>query len=131
MVVVGVLLKSGASSTAENSETRSSDGPRAQGALVCARCRGLVTSQASAISVSGSHAHAFTNPHGFEFRIGCFADAPGCTELGGESSYWSWFPGFTWQVSLCRQCGEHLGWLFRSPDARFFGLVLDRLAQAD
>jgi NAD-dependent SIR2 family protein deacetylase len=35
------------------------------------------------------------------------------------------------QVSLCRQCGAHLGRLFRSPDARFFGLILDHLTPAD
>jgi hypothetical protein len=71
--------------------------------------------------------HTFANPHGFEFRIACFADAPGCLEVGEESAYRPRLPGFTWQVTLCRQCGEHLGWLFRSPGARFFGLILDRL----
>jgi hypothetical protein len=126
-----MLLKGGSSSTGGVTEIRHDEGPGTEGALVCARCRGLVTSRASAISVGGGHAHTFANPHGLEFRIGCFADAPGCAELGGESSYWTWFAGFSWRVSLCRQCGEHLGWLFRSADARFFGLILDRLAQAD
>jgi len=112
-------------------ESRDREGPGPQGALVCVACRSLVTSRASAISMGGSHAHAFANPHGFEFRIGCFAHAPGCAEVGEESAYWTWFPGFTWRVALCRHCGEHLGWLFRSPDARFFGLILDKLAQAD
>ena len=126
-----MVLKGGSPIAGGSTETRYDERRGAEGSLVCARCRGLVTSRASALSMSGSHAHTFVNPHGFEFRIGCFADAPGCTELGEESAYWSWFPGFTWQVSLCRQCGEHLGWLFRSPDARFFALILDRLAQAD
>jgi hypothetical protein len=112
-------------------ETRDREGRGSEGALVCAQCRNLVTSRASAISMGGSHAHSFANPHGFEFRIGCFADAPGCREVGEESAYWTWFPGFTWRVSLCRNCGEHLGWLFRSPDARFFGLILDHLIQVD
>jgi hypothetical protein len=103
--------------------------PAEEGALVCVRCLGFVTSPSAALSMSGSHADTFVNPHGFEYRIGCFADAPGCLEWGEESDYWTWFPGFTWQMSLCRRCGEHLGWLFRSPDARFYGLILDRLAQ--
>ena len=63
-------------------ETRDREGGGSEGALVCAQCRNLVTSRASAISMSGSHAHSFANPHGFEFRIGCFADAPGCREVG-------------------------------------------------
>ncbi len=112
-------------------ETRDREGRGPEGALVCARCRNLVTSRASAVSMGGTHAHTFANPHGLEFRIGCFADAPGCREVGEESAYWTWFPGFTWRVSVCRDCGEHLGWLFRSPDARFFGLILDHLSQAD
>ena len=117
--------------TQADEQSRQREGPGSQGALVCARCRNLVTSRASAMSMGGSHAHTFANPHGLEFRIGCFADAPGCREVGEESGYWSWFPGFTWRVSLCRHCGEHLGWLFRSADARFFGLILDHLTQAD
>jgi hypothetical protein len=114
-----------------NEESRDRERQGSQGALVCARCRSLVTSRAAAIPMRGSHAHTFANPHGFEFRIGCFADAPGCVEVGAESTYWTWFEGFTWRVSVCRHCGEHLGWLFRSPDARFFGLILDHLTQAD
>jgi hypothetical protein len=112
-------------------ESRDRERTGAPGALVCAHCGNLVTSRASAIAMAGSHAHTFANPHGFEFRIGCFADAPGCREVGEESAHWTWVPGFTWRVSLCRHCGEHLGWLFRSSDARFFGLILDQLTQAD
>ncbi|HSD25788.1 MAG TPA: cereblon family protein [Vicinamibacteria bacterium] len=126
-----MLLKGGTETVGPDTETRYRERPGTQGALVCALCRNLVTSRASAVSMNGSHAHTFANPHGFEFRIGCFADAPGCTDAGEESACWTWFPGFTWRVSLCRQCGEHLGWLFGSPDARFFGLILDRLVQAD
>ena len=126
-----MLLDRDASSAGPISEVRDREGPAQEGALVCAHCLGFVTSRSAALSMSGSHAHTFVNPHGFEFRIGCFADAPGCVEVGEESAYWTWFPGFTWRVSLCRYCGEHLGWLFRSPDARFFGLILDHLTHAD
>ncbi len=127
-----MLLKArSGDSVGTDQEMRDREGRGSQGALVCARCRTLVTSRASAISMAGSHAHTFANPHGFEFRIGCFADAPGCLPVGEESAYWTWFAGFTWRVSLCRHCGEHLGWLFHSPDARFFGLILDHLIQAD
>jgi hypothetical protein len=126
-----LLRADGSPGVGGSTDTRHREGPGAQGALVCAKCGSLVTSRASALSMGGSHAHTFANPHGFEFRIGCFADAPGCVEVGEESAFWTWFPGFTWRVSVCRSCREHLGWLFRSPDARFHGLILDRLTQAD
>lgn len=127
-----MLLKGETSRSAgTDAQSRDRDAPEGQGALVCGFCRALVTSRASAIEMSGSHVHSFVNPHGVEFRIGCFADAPGCLGRGEESSYWTWFPGFTWQIALCGHCSEHLGWLFRSPDARFYGLILDRLAEGD
>ncbi len=127
-----MLLKDDASRGAgSEADSRHREAPESRGSLVCIVCRALVTSRASGISMSGSHAHNFVNPHGIEFRIGCFADAPGCVGRGEESSYWTWFAGFTWQIALCRACGAHLGWVFRSPDASFFGLILDRLAEGD
>ncbi len=126
-----MLLKGDTSQAGARSTTRQLEEAESQGGLVCAYCRGLVTSRALAISINGSHAHSFVNPHGFTFRIGCFADAAGCAERGEESNYWTWFPGFSWRISLCRHCSEHLGWSFRSADARFFGLILERLREAD
>jgi hypothetical protein len=83
------------------------------------------------VDVAGTHAHTFTNPHGIRFHIGCFADAPGCVASGEPTTYWSWFPGYAWQVENCRSCREHLGWLFEAPDRpAFHGLILDRLREA-
>lgn len=96
--------------------------------LVCHRCRSTVTDDASRIEVGGAHDHRFLNPEGVEFHVGCFADASGVA-FGEASRYWSWFAGFAWQVELCRSCGEQLGWIFRSPDAVFHGLILDRLLE--
>src|SRR5512147_3085729 len=105
-----LLRARSANVVAASDESRQGERTGAAGALVCTQCRNLVTSRASAISMAGSHAHTFANPHGFEFRIGCFADAPGCQEVSEESAYWTWFPGFVWRVCVCRQCGMHLGW---------------------
>lgn len=69
------------------------------------------------------------NPAGIVYRIGCFREAPGCAEVGGESAYWSWFPGYTWQIVVCAACTEHLGWRFRADDSTFWGLILARLAE--
>ena len=98
---------------------------------MCAGCLHAITTTDARIEMSGGHAHTFANPHGFVFQIGCFAVAPGCDEASAPSTEFSWFPGYAWQVALCRGCGAHLGWLFRSGDSRFHALIVDRLAQAD
>jgi hypothetical protein len=50
--------------------------------------------------------------------------------VGERSSVWTWFPGYAWQIELCRRCAAHLGWSFH-PDAGdggpFYGLVVDRV----
>ena len=99
--------------------------------LACARCRRPITSGAARIQVGGAHAHTFLNPHGLEFRIGCFGVASGLLRIGEPETFWTWFPGHAWQVELCASCREHLGWEFRSSDHRFHGLILDRLVPAE
>jgi hypothetical protein len=97
--------------------------------LVCAACGRRITSPSARTARSGRHAHTFANPHGFVFHIGCFTTAPGCRAASGPSTDFAWFPGFAWQVAVCRGCGEHLGWLFRSAEEAFCGLILDRLVE--
>ena len=108
-------------------ETTEDDAGRA---LACARCLAAITTTGARIEMSGAHEHTFSNPHGFVFRIGCFAVAPGCAPVTEPSTYFAWFPGYAWQIAVCTGCGEHLGWLFRSGDSRFHALILDRLVEA-
>ena len=112
-------------------ERRDAPGDDAGRVLVCAACLQAVTSTSARIEMSGSHAHTFSNPHGLVFHIGCFALAPGCGAASDPSTLHTWFPGYAWQIAVCRGCGEHLGWLFRSGDSRFHGLILDRLAETE
>jgi hypothetical protein len=99
--------------------------------LVCAACLQAVTTTSARIEMSGGHAHTFSNPHGIVFHIGCFAVAPGCGVASESSTLHTWFPGYAWQIAVCRGCGEHLGWLFRSGDSCFHGLIFDRLAETE
>lgn len=99
--------------------------------LACARCLREVTTSAARIALAGGHEHTFTNPAGFRYRIGCFAKAVGCVAVGAPSTYWTWFPGYSWQIEECGACREHLGWLFRSADSLFHGLILDRLVEIE
>jgi hypothetical protein len=89
-----------------------------------------VTDRRSRIAVDGGHAHGFVNPQGHVFQIGCFAAAPGCLPVGATSDYWTWFPGYAWQVVVCRSCTQHLGWRFRGgAGGDFYGLILARLVE--
>lgn len=99
--------------------------------LLCAACSHPITDPGQRIAQNGSHQHDFTNPHGMLFRIGCFATAPGCVQVGPAIEQWSWFSGFAWRIALCRQCQTHLGWGYRPRSGEgFFGLILDRLTLA-
>jgi hypothetical protein len=96
--------------------------------LRCRACQYPITRQSDRITVNEQHQHVFTNPHGHIFQIGCFAQAPGCLRAGPPTDYFSWFPGYVWQIALCGQCQTVLGWVFHSAQHQFFGLILDKLA---
>lgn len=98
--------------------------------LVCAKCGQGITTEASRIAVAGRHEHTFANPHGYVYRIGCFAPAVGLTLAGPISGEFSWFVGYSWQIEQCAVCSTHLGWLFRTSDRVFHGLILDALMEA-
>ncbi|NLX18221.1 MAG: hypothetical protein GXY53_02935 [Desulfobulbus sp.] len=94
--------------------------------LRCTLCHTVITKQELALSVQGSHEHAFFNPAGIAFEIRCFRAAPGTVLQGGTSDVFSWFSGYHWQVALCAHCRTHLGWRF-TGDTVFFGLIAARI----
>lgn len=98
--------------------------------LRCAACGHPITSTDARVERAGSSGHTFVNPSGIVFRISCFAAAPGAAVVGPRSTEWTWFPGYAWQVQLCRGCHAHVGWRFSSADDRFSGLIDDRLVEA-
>lgn len=98
--------------------------------LLCTACGQPITTPEARISVGSSHEHARINPHGYEYRFGCFARAPGCASRGVPSRQHTWFAGYWWHVQECCRCNEHLGWLFFQTDQSFYGLILDRLTES-
>ncbi|HSR61851.1 MAG TPA: cereblon family protein [Gammaproteobacteria bacterium] len=94
----------------------------------CRSCHAPVTDESERVTVAGKHVYVRANPAGIEYEFGCFRAAEGCTAFGNATAEYTWFPGYRWQVSVCRQCGIHLGWLFSGQD-RFFGLILSQLQQ--
>ena len=98
--------------------------------LVCVVCGHHISDEEHRIEMSGAHEHTFVNPHGFDYRIGCFNAAPGCIHLGPNESAFSWFPGWTWQVAACARCRAHLGWIYRNGSEQFHGLILAAIRRA-
>jgi uncharacterized C2H2 Zn-finger protein len=95
--------------------------------LRCTECQYPITRKSDRIEINEKHQHVFANPHGYIFQIGCFAQAPGCVIAGEETSFFSWFSGYTWRIALCGQCLTLLGWAFHSTESQFFGLILEKL----
>lgn len=95
--------------------------------LCCVNCHNPITHQTHGIYINESHQHTFANPHGIIYQIACFAQAPGCVAISQPENYFSWFPGYTWQVAVCEQCFNLLGWVFCSSTNKFFGLISNKL----
>jgi len=95
--------------------------------LVCRACGHRITDEAYRIEKGGGHEHTFVNPGGFVHHIGCFALAPGCVHPGVPETFFSWFPGWSWQLAECGRCRLHIGWIYRCEGDHFHGLVLARI----
>ena len=95
--------------------------------LRCVKCKNPITKEEERIQINEKHQHVFANPQGHVFQIGCFSRAPGCLVFGEKTSYFTWFPGYAWQMALCGLCGTLLGWAFGSKENYFFGLILDNI----
>lgn len=95
--------------------------------LRCERCGRDVAREKDRIEVQGAHVHTRMNPAGILFTLGCFLRAEGARPEGEAHLAWSWFPGYSWTIDLCRGCSSHLGWLFEAGTDCFHGLILDRL----
>lgn len=97
--------------------------------ILCKICQNLITFPTHRIEVHGQHHHVFTNPSGLTFEIGCFSLVPGCIYTGTPTLEYTWFKGYTWQMTLCHHCSTHLGWFYQSLHEAhcFTGLILNNL----
>jgi hypothetical protein len=95
----------------------------------CLACGHLVTLARWRMEKNGEHQHQCFNPAGILFHILTFHDAPGVVSAGRPSAEFSWFQGYSWRVSLCAGCRDHLGWQFSGAElpAVFFALIRDKL----
>ena len=110
----------------KESEQAADDDP----VIRCRNCLQAITRPADRITKAGAHRHAFANPHGIVYEIGCFKSVVHCGFAGSPTAEFSWFAGYTWQVTYCGACLTHLGWAFQAPGKdMFFGLILKHLRQ--
>lgn len=111
----------------ETPEATGDRGATEDESIYCAVCGHRISERAARIEMLGNHEHVFVNPGGFQYRVGCFAAAPGAVPVGPTERAFSWFPGWDWQVTACAGCAAHLGWRYSLADGSFHGLILDRL----
>jgi len=127
MVLMELKAQGPSSAIKHKDKVREEDDSGRQGPLLCARCHHKITDRETRTEIGGKHTHYGTNPHGYRFRYGCFRAAPGVVVNGEASTFYSWFPGYSWQACQCAQCQHHIGWRFAKEGDFFFGLILDRL----
>jgi hypothetical protein len=99
--------------------------------LCCRDCGKRVTRETWLVVRAGNAAHRFRNPAGEDFHLRCFSEAPGATAIGEASDFFSWFPGYVWQMALCTGCQTHLGWRYLGDAGTFWGLITDKLASSE
>ncbi len=101
--------------------------------VICRVCNNVVTRPFHQTMVNNAFSHAFANPHGHVFEIGCFIKAEGCVSVLDSSSEFTWFSGYSWKIGVCTNCAAHLGWVFSLDNPasdslkHFYALILDRL----
>jgi hypothetical protein len=103
--------------------------PAHEATILCARCGAELTASRHAIAVEGKRRHQLVNPAGISFLVRTFGEAPGCAPYGESSSFFSWFSGHSWRISVCGSCGVHVGWRFEGASV-FFGLIEERIAES-
>ncbi|MBN2547274.1 MAG: hypothetical protein JXB50_15840 [Spirochaetes bacterium] len=97
--------------------------------LVCSICNNRITKNINKIEINSSHEHTFTNPHGILYIIRCFNGAPGCYTIGFSTNDFTWFPGYSWEVSICSNCKVHNGWKYTKGASVFYGIIKELLVQ--
>nr|XP_034836640.1 protein cereblon homolog [Maniola hyperantus] len=96
--------------------------------LCCASCAIEIARREHifAMSTEGVHSN-YTNLGGFVHDIITFSRVTNTVPSGAPSAEYSWFPGYTWTITLCAACMAHVGWRFDAQrrnlrPQQFYGL---------
>jgi hypothetical protein len=93
----------------------------------CRSCHYKIALISDKTDINHADTHIFENPAGIFFRVVCFTEAPGTIDISDFTEENTWFNGYTWSITLCRFCNNHLGWHYSSGSKEFYGLIADRL----
>lgn len=63
---------------------------------------------------------AYVNPGGHVHEMFTVLSAKGLRHIGGASTQHSWFPGYAWTIVQCKDCNEHMGWMFTATKKNLF-----------
>ncbi|XP_045778653.1 protein cereblon-like isoform X2 [Maniola jurtina] len=96
--------------------------------LCCASCAIEIARREHifAMSTEGVHSN-YTNLGGFVHDIITVSRVANTAPSGAPSAEFSWFPGYTWTITLCAACMAHVGWRFDAQrrnlrPQQFYGL---------
>lgn len=97
--------------------------------ISCRLCRAQICQKSDVFSMSvHGFMSAYVNPNGHVHETLTVYKAKNLSLIGRPSTDYSWFPGYAWTISQCKQCGSHIGWKFTAtkptmiPD-KFYGLT--------
>ncbi|KAI8506046.1 hypothetical protein Bbelb_163990 [Branchiostoma belcheri] len=83
--------------------------------------------------VDGVLIQLFKNPQETYFEV-ITAETANVQQHGQPYRQDTWWPGFSWRISICPRCGFHLGWYYEpfsqtadTEEQTFVGLILDNL----
>lgn len=81
----------------------------------CSRCKNQIADCSSLFAMSKHGVQTnYCNPSGFIHETNTvYSIKPDAVYHSGEpSTEFSWFPGYSWEILLCRMCQIHVGWQF-------------------
>ncbi|CAG9782347.1 unnamed protein product [Diatraea saccharalis] len=79
--------------------------------LCCGSCLTEIARREHIFAMSSDGVHSnYTNLGGFMHDVVTVSSAGNVVLDGGASAQYSWFPGYTWTIALCRSCAAHVGW---------------------
>ena len=94
----------------------------------CRHCENIIADTNALFSMrQGRTSLVFSNPAGVLFEILTLLYAQNLTFMGTPTSEFSWFSQYSWQVAVCSNCLNHLGWCYHAiygeEPSIFYGLI--------
>lgn len=105
----------------------------------CQRCSSQIASYSDIFAMAKGNLNAnYCNPAGYiheTLTVHKTIHEEALRIVDRPSSEFSWFPGYAWQIAVCKECSGHIGWKFTAltkhlKPKSFFGLSCKSLVVA-